>query len=470
MSRALTHSFGLRRARSSSPIFDKFVIIPILACAYVEIILPLLITADAGPLVGGMWTEAQQKIMMAPRLESKIFWPAMAAISVTWAVRNWSRLTLPTHIVCLFAYLAFAGASIAWSFNPEISFIRFVQQAMIITSIVLPALLAVRTADMMRGVFLCFAFALIVNVFFVLVQNPMIIEIGRKAYAGYFTFKGELGHCAAFALLLSLHEILYPGWRRRFGVIVIAIAIYLIILSDSKGSLGIALLAPLLAGMALYIGKKLRVSLAIVLLPIPVFYTALSYMVGNLINRISWHLYGNYNLSGRVFIWDFANSEVARKPLLGWGYQSFWLSGPDAPSITDAPGWLKDMPNSHNGYLDTKLDMGYVGLTLLVIFLVATLHAIGRVADREPSRAWHLLTLALFIILTNFVETGWMRNYDILWVMFVIVAAETGRYCQALPTMVSEPMRRGPVIAGRRPGLARAKGSHKLGQFQKRRT
>jgi len=416
-----------------------------------------------------MWTAAQQKIMMAPRLENKIFWPAMASISVIWAVRNWSRLTLPPHIVCLFAYLAFAGASIAWSFNPEVSFIRFVQQAMIITSIVLPALLAARTADMMRGVFLCFAFALILNVFFVLDQNPMIPEIGRKAYAGYFTFKGELGHSAAFALLLSLHEILYPGWRRRFGVIVIAVAIYLVVLSDSNGSLGLALLAPLLAGITLFIGKKLRVSPAIVLVPIPVFYTVLSYIVGNLINRISWHVYGNYDLSGRVFIWDFANLEIARKPLLGWGYQSFWLSGPDAPSITDAPAWIKDMPNAHNGYLDTMVDMGYVGFALLVIFLVATLHAIGRVADREPSRAWHLLTLALFVILTNFVETGWMHNYDILWVMFVVVAAEIGRYCQHFPSVVSEPMRRGLVIAGRRPGLVRPEGIGKLGQFQKRR-
>ena len=470
MPKASTHSFGLGRATPSSRTFDKFVIIPILACAYVEIILPLLINADAGPLVGGMWTAAQQKIIMAPRLESEIFWPAMAAISVIWAVRHWSRLTFPPHIVCLFAYLAFAGASISWSFNPEISFIRFIQQAMIITSIVLPALLAARTTDMMRGVFLCFALALIVNVFFVLDQNPMVPEIGRKAYAGYFTYKGELGHAAAFALLLSFHEILYPGWRRRFGVIIIAIAIYLVVLSDSKGSLGVALLAPLLAGITLFVGKKLRVSLALILLPIPVFYTALSYIVGNLINRISWHLYGNYDLSGRVFIWDFANLEIARKPLLGWGYQSFWLSGPDAPSIVDAPGWIRGMPNSHNGYLDTMVDMGYVGFALLVIFLVATLHAIGRVADREPSRAWHLLTLALFVILTNFVETGWMHNYDILWVMFVIVAAETGRYCRHFPSLVSEPRRRGPVIAGWRPGLARAKGSGKLGQFQRRRT
>ena len=46
---------------------------------------------------------------------------------------------------------------------------------MIIISIVFPVLLAARTADVMYGVFLCFVFALIVNVFFVLNQAPMNI-------------------------------------------------------------------------------------------------------------------------------------------------------------------------------------------------------------------------------------------------------------------------------------------------------
>jgi exopolysaccharide production protein ExoQ len=464
MSKASTHSFELGRARSSTSMIDKFVIAPILACAYVEIISPLLLYAGTGP-IAGLVTEAQRQIMMAPRLEHKIFWPALAAISLILTVRNWSRLTLPPHIMCLFAYLAFAGASISWAFKPEISFVRFVQQAMIVTSIVLPTLLAARTANMMRGLFLCFAFALIVNVAFVLDQTPIIIENVSIGYPGYFSFKGLLGECSAIALLLSLHEMLYPGWRRAFGIIAIGIAICLLVLSDSKGSLGLALLAPLLARLTLFIGKKMRVSPAIVLLPIPICYAILSSIVGNLINRISWHLYDNYTLSGRTFIWDFTNFEIARNPLLGWGYQSFWLVGPDAPSLVDAPGWIKTMPSSHNGYLDTMLDTGYVGLALLVIFLFATLHAIGRVADREPARAWLLLTLALFVILTNFLETTWMHGMDMLWLMFVIVAAETGRYWQPFPARASEPMCRGPVIAGRRPALARAQGSDKLGRI-----
>lgn len=457
MPKASTHSFELGQARPFAPTIDIYVIVPIAACVYAEIVSPLLMYANPSTS------------MMTPRPETKIFWPVLAAISVVLVMRNWSRLTWPPHIICLFAYLALAGASILWAFKPEFSAIRFVLQLTIVTSIVLPPLAAARTAEMMRGVFLCFAFASILNVFFVLNQTPIYLENVNIGYPGYFSFKGLLGECAAIAFLLSLHEILHPGGRRAFGIIVIAVATYLMVLSESKGSLGLALIAPSLAGLTLIVGKAIRVSPAVVLLPIPICYAALSRLIGDIINRISWHIYGNYTLSGRTDIWDFVQYEIARRPLLGWGYQSFWLVGPDAPSM-EARGWIKAMPSAHNGYLDTTLDTGHVGLYLLIVFIFTTLHAIGRVADRDLARAWLLLSLALFVILVNFLESTWMHGQDTMWLIFAVVAAETGRYWRPVHTggLVSEPILRGPVIAGRR--LARAGGASRPAQYQNRRT
>jgi O-antigen ligase len=142
-------------------------------------------------------------------------------------------------------------------------------------------------------------------------------------------------------------------------------------------------------------------------------------------------LYGDSTLTGRTIIWDFAQYEIARSPLLGWGYQSFWLV-PGSPAI-EAPGWVKGMPNAHNGYYDTMLEMGYVGLAFLLVFIIATLHAIGRVADRDPRRGRLVLSLALFVILYNYFESYWMRGFEFLWVVFVIVAAEIGRYWRPFP-------------------------------------
>jgi O-antigen ligase len=308
---------------------------------------------------------------------------------------------------------------------------------MVVTSIVLPAMLAVRTVDLMRGLFLCFAIASILNLFFVLGGSQTIVQEGSMkvalGYAGYFSSKNGLGEFAAIAFLLSLHEMLYPSFRRVFGIIVAVIAISLTFLSNSKTAFGLAFVAPFLAGLTLIIRKTTRISPAIILLSIPLCYAILSSISGFNSNRLSYMLYGDPTFTGRQIIWDFANYEIGRRPFLGWGYQSFWLVGPDAPSVVEAPGWTKNMPNAHNGYYDTTLEMGYVGLALLLIFIIATLHAIGRLADRDRTRAWLVLSLALFIICYNFLESLWMRGFEVLWVVFVILTAEIGRYWQPFP-------------------------------------
>ena len=410
---------------TSKAMIDKYAIVPISACVFALIVSPLLIFLNI---------PAVQALEARP--ETRIFWPAMVAISVALVMQNRSRLTLPPHIICLLAYLAFAGASVLWAYSPERSFIRFVQQVMIVTSIVLPAILAARTADMMRGLLLCFAFALILNGFFVLRGNSTIVEYGSTlvniGYQGYFNGKNYLGECAAVAFLLSLPEIVHRGWRRVFGMTVVTVAFLLVYMSNSKTALGLALICPFLAALTLVVRKLTRISPAIILLSIPICFTLLSSVSNFSFERISYILYGDSSLTGRTVIWDFANSEITHSPLVGWGYQSFWLV-PGSPAIVDAPGWVKMMPNAHNGYIDTKLEMGYVGLAFLVAFLIATLHATGRVADRDPARARLVLSLVLFIILYNFFESLWMRGFEFLWVVFVIVAAEIGRYWRPFP-------------------------------------
>jgi exopolysaccharide production protein ExoQ len=414
-----------------APMLDKFAMIPTFACVFSLIVAPLL-----------LFLVPPGKNMFEARLENRIFWPIMAAISMVLFVTNRYRpgkLNIPPHIKWLVLYLAFAGASSLWALAPESSFIRFIQQAMVVTSIVLPSIWAARTADMMRGLYLCFAFALILNVPFVLGGFSTIVPYASNhgsvlvniGYQGYFLGKNYLGECAAIALLLTFNEMLYPGWRRAMGIIVGSIAILLLFLSNSKTALGLAMICPLLAGIILITRKITRVSPAIIVLTIPLIYFVLSSISNFNINRIAYMLYGDSTLTGRTIIWDFAQYEIARSPLLGWGYQSFWLV-PGSPAI-EAPGWVKGMPNAHNGYYDTMLEMGYLGLAFLLIFIMATLHAIGRVADRDRRQARLVLSLALFIIFYNYFESYWMRGFEFLWVVFLIVAAEIGRYWRPFP-------------------------------------
>ena len=352
-------------------------------------------------------------------------------------MRNRSRigkLILPPHITCLLAFLAFAGASALWAFKPDLSFIRFTQEAMLLTSIILPTMLAPRTADVMRGLFLCFVIGLILHV----------LLGGHPRGGGYFLDKNALGKFAAIAFLLALHEVLYRGLRQALGMIVVVIAGIVLYLTNSKTSIHFAYVAAFLAGFTLMTRKMMRISPAIVVF---IIVTLLVFFR----DQVGWHVFNDLTFSNRIFIWDFATYEIGRRPLLGWGFQSFWLIGANSPAIVEASAWVKDMPNAHNGYLDTALEMGLVGLALLVIFIMTTLQAIGRVADRDPARAWLMLSLAIFIIFHNLLETSWMR--DFAWMMFALVAAEIGR-CWRLyrPTKVTHGSRPSTPAS---PGLSR---------------
>ena len=441
------------RVKEADTIFDICLIAPILTCAYTLIINPMLLFIN--PVAD----------ITTPRLENKIFGPAILAIALGCLVSRRSRLSWPPHIVWLAAYFTLAGASILWSFKPQFSFIRFFAEIIMLIS-VMPILVADRRADIIRGVFYLFAVGSILNAVLIIggyssKSVGMGVKIGHK---GYFTFKGELGEFAALAFLFSLYEIFHPGWRRVLGLIVVATSIYLVLVSQSKGSLGCSVLAATLATFVLFVGKKRRASLAIVLLPLPICYAVLSGLVGNLINRISWYIYGNYTLTGRTDIWEVVNFEIAKKPLLGWGYRSVWLVGPDSPVMVDAWNWVRTMPSAHNGYLDTMLDTGYIGLVLVIIFIFATLHAIGRVADRDPTRAWLLLSVALYILLQNFLESALMQGGDALWLMFVIVVAEAGRYWRPFHRSgeAAGPVLRRPAVVARPPALVRVGATDRL--------
>lgn len=376
----------------------------------------------------------------APRPEVRLFWIPMALITVLLIAQNRSRLsrvTWPPHIKWLAAYLVFAGASVVWAIRPESSFIRIILQLMIVTSMVLPIILMSPTTDIMRALFLCCALGLFLNVPFVLSGTATFANTGVMVEyigsPGYFSFKNYLGEFAALGLLISVNEILYRGWRRIFGIIFAGIALYLIIVSRSKTALAMALIAPGLAWIALLTRKTFGISVAVVLSLIPLGYTVLSRISHYNIYLLSYKLYGESTLSGRAFIWSFVENEIARKPLFGWGYESFWLV-PNSPAMSGAAGWIGTMPNGHNGYYDTKLALGNIGFVLLIGFIVSTIHALGRVADRNYSRSWILLSVALYVILHNLLESIWMNSFEMLWLVFLIVAAEAARYWQMMPS------------------------------------
>lgn len=107
------------------------------------------------------------------------------------------------------------------------------------------------------------------------------------------------------------------------------------------------------------------------------------------------------NMSDRTRIWQVLLS-VPINPVLGTGYQSFWL-GSRVQWVWDRLAG-DNVLEAHNGYLQIYLELGLIGLFLLCAFLIATYRKIcKRLQPLTPvgSLGLGLWTLLLFYNVTE---------------------------------------------------------------------
>ena len=119
------------------------------------------------------------------------------------------------------------------------------------------------------------------------------------------------------------------------------------------------------------------------------------------------------------------------------------------------------MPSSHSGYLDLKLETGRIGYWIFSVFIYSSLHLLERVRRKESVLAWCLLSIELFALLINVVDTHWIVLSH-FWLLYLIMVAESIR-C-SLPSGAPSPARAAAVQAvqvGPSSRLARGVGRHR---------
>jgi hypothetical protein len=107
---------------------------------------------------------------------------------------------------------------------------------------------------------------------------------------------------------------------------------------------------------------------------------------------------------------------------------------PNSPQ-NEAPGYIRDMPSSHSGYLELKLETGRIGYWIFLVFIYSSLHLLERVRRKAPVRAWCYLSIELFAILINLTDSHWLVLND-LWMLYLLVVVETVRF--SLPSKVPD--------------------------------
>jgi O-antigen ligase len=120
-------------------------------------------------------------------------------------------------------------------------------------------------------------------------------------------------------------------------------------------------------------------------------------------------------LTGRTEVWNVA-LRYAGDPLLGTGFESFWL-GERLEKIWNIYWWH---PNeAHNGYLEVFLNLGLMGIVLLATLVGAGYRNVIRALRRDPEAGSFNLGYFVAALAYNFTEAA-IRTFQPVWVIFLL--------------------------------------------------
>jgi len=331
--------------------------------------------------------------------------------------------------VPIFLFFAYSAASVIWSDYPDVASKRWIKAVgdlvmMIVVLTESDRVTAVKRL-LARAAFLLIPFSVLL-----IKYHP---EWGRTynphdwtwLYTGVTEGKNLLGmSCLIFGLgsvwrFLSTYKEPKSRTRSRqliaHGVIV-AMVLWLFSITNSMTSLACFLL-----GIALMLATSLHaVSRKPVLIHLLVVALVISSCSALFLN---WggtlEVMGrDSSLTGRTGIWNVV-LDVAQSPVIGTGFESFWLGTRLETIWTVQNGWFNGINEAHNGYLEVYLNLGWIGILLLAGVLVSGYRVViaGFRQDKDAGR----LGLAYFVvvIIYNFTEAGF-RMLSVTWISFLL--------------------------------------------------
>jgi exopolysaccharide production protein ExoQ len=127
----------------------------------------------------------------------------------------------------------------------------------------------------------------------------------------------------------------------------------------------------------------------------------------------------NLTLTGRTEIWS-AVLQLQSNPLLGTGFESFWL-GSRLEALWKE--FFFHPIQAHNGYIEIYLNLGLVGIALYIGQFVGTFRKIQRDFLQRFEFARLRLAFLLAIILYNYTEAAF-ENLSFVWTMFFLIAVD----------------------------------------------
>jgi exopolysaccharide production protein ExoQ len=275
--------------------------------------------------------------------------------------------------------------------------------------------------------------------------------IGRSAafdgaWLGVFGHKNGMGKAMVLAALVLLvrGRDASPGRRMRIALLLVTGA--LVVLSRSTSALvalaAVVVLVPLL--------RALAARNVLVLLAAPVAVCAAAVLAGGTglgLASVAGALGKDTTLTGRTELWTAVLASIDKRSGLGYGFGAFWHTAEESESVFASVGW--GAWHAHNAFLDAWLNLGVLGLALLI----AAIGWAGVRAARElrgsaaPDAIWPLAFVA-FTVMTNLTESRLLDAGTLYWALFVAVACAPAVVAERIIHRPAPAAPRGPVSPG----------------------
>ena len=143
---------------------------------------------------------------------------------------------------------------------------------------------------------------------------------------------------------------------------------------------------------------------------------SIGYSMFGATSSIPWK---NETLTDRTEIWHDV-LQIRINPILGAGFESFWLG--DRLKVMWEK-WPYHPNQAHNGYLETYLNLGLVGLFLLVALFIATFWKMRSELFTNFQFGRFRMGFLLAIIAYNWTEAAF-KNISVIWFVFCLIALD----------------------------------------------
>jgi O-antigen ligase len=344
---------------------------------------------------------------------------------------DWHELFRQNRWLCLF--FIFGALSIFWSNYPYVSFKRWFK-ALGNVIMVLVVLTEQRPYEAVGVILRRFAFLFLpLSVIFIKYYpdlGRMYTYAGGAMFVGVSDQKNGLGQICLVSGIYFIWTMLFDRQaRHEYGRMryflyfaMLSMIIWLFGKADSATSLVCMVVATAIymVGRLPSVKRDPRKALIVGISGIALF-VALELLIQYSSTVISM-LGRRTDLTTRVPMWKDLLATV-KNPILGYGFESYWL-GDRRLVMLDRWGIGGQ---AHNGYLQTYLDLGLIGLLILIGWIFSGMRKSVNQLSVDYSTAILRFCLLIVIVIYNWTEASFY-GASLMWSLFIFSGMDVPEY------------------------------------------